>query len=221
VLDLIDLHTRAHRSVPASSSLVSRPEGVYLAEPGQVIAYEPRTLARQRSIPVDSSGDSFGLLIAADPRSSVLWIDVSRQGDPEVEAISLTTGRPLGRAHFGAVCCGSPQGFGDDAWVIYPTGMLSGVIRFAPNGRRMAEPDNVGPNASGEQVTGRHLWIYQALGNDAEIDCRALSTGAEQAHATIHGSTANPARFIGADNTHVYVETGTTVVAYRPTGPCN
>lgn len=219
LLDPANLAVRTARAVPASSDVLARPDGVYVSQRGRVSLYAPETLALLSGFAVEPSDQSGipGGALGADPRSTVLWVGIPNGRHPVVEAISLVNHRLLGIAKISAVEEGSPQGAGDDSWVIFATGMLSEVELVAPDGRQLAAVGQVGPNSTTEQVTGRHLWTYYDLGDGSHLTCRSLATGAAQGSETVGGS-GGPA--FGADNTHVYLASGTTLDIYKPAGVC-
>lgn len=221
VRDPTTLSVRAARAVPPSADVLARPGAIYVSQPAQVAIYSLATLAPLGSIAVPPADQSAlrGAALAADPRSDVLWIGIPNGMQPLAIAVSFATHRVLGQTKTFAVEEPVPQGFGDDAWLIYATGMMSAVSLVAPDGRVLVQPISSGPNSAVEQVTGRHLWTAYSL-NGATVDCRSLPTGAIEGSATVSANDGAFPPAFGADNSHVYLGLTAGLQVYRPSGPC-
>ena len=220
-LDLRTLQTDASAmlSTPAADVL-ARPEATYVSTPGHILALDPQTLRTRRSVRVDDSpaaSGAKGAAIAADPRSQILYAGIPNgQGPPPVvDVVDLRAGRVIARPTVDAVVDAEPQGYGDDAWVVFATGMMASAERLDPTGKKLAQIGPIGPNSSTIAVTGRHLWTFSPS-TFAPIACRDLSTGAVQ------GSAAHPEVGVAAaaDNTHVYLSVDDSLLVFTPSGRC-
>jgi hypothetical protein len=219
LLDLRTLATTATRDLGPAADLVARPEATYVSTPGRILALDPRTLQTRREIAVDDfpKQGASGAEIAADPRSHILYAGIpNSEGphEPPVDIVDLRTGAVLARPTVPAVVVAEPQGYGDDGWISYATGMMASAQLLSPAGKILAEIGPIGPNSSSIVVAGRHLWTFTQVA-DFHISCRDLRTGGVQ--GTAPASDASP---VSADSTHVYAFEGSKLLVFTPGGAC-
>jgi hypothetical protein len=215
-LDLHTLAVTAQRTLAGpAEDVLARPEAVYVSTPGRILGLDPATLQTRRGLAVDDDPQqgANGAEIAADPRSNVLDAGIPSSAHPVIDVLDLRTGHVLARSRVQAVVYADPQGYGDDSWAVFATGMMAAAELLTPTGHVRTTLYQIGPNSASIAVTGRHLWTF-APSFRQNIQCRDLRTGA------VEGSEPNPAvgMATAADDTHVYLAGNTSLSIYTPGG---
>jgi len=217
-LDLRTLAVTAERTLAVrAAGVLARPEATYVSTPGSILVLDPATLQTRHGIVVDNDPQqgAYGAEIAADPRSHILYAGIPSSSHPLIDVVDLRTGRILARPRVPAVVVAEPQGYGDDSWAVFATGMMAAAELLTPTGHVRTTLAQIGPNTATIAVTGLHLWTF-APSFHQNIQCRDLS------HGAIEGSEPDPAvgMVTAADDTHVYLGGNDSLSIYTPGGAC-
>jgi hypothetical protein len=212
------LKVLASRSFARVGDVVARPEGTYVSVRHAILELD-RRLATARTIQIDddSQNPHQPAKIAADPRSAFMYAGVwcSCNSEPVVDVVSLTHGAVIARTHVPAIVVGIPQGYGDEGWITYATGMMASATLIDHQAHKIASVGPIGTNSSVGVVTGKHFWTASE-GSPFRIACRNLANGHVQGEMALYDNDS----VFNADDTHVYVAEQTQVRFYAPSAAC-